>query len=214
MRIRLRPRLLALLLLAALLWLAPSVQAAENDLNPAQDAPVAALWEAEKAAHAGDAARFEELVDINGIINAALDIFMAEAKNGSLNLPPMLALMLGGVGGQPALRGLLLNETRAFILNGINSGAFGGKVISSAQSQGILAPLFSNASIGRKDITSVGKPEREGKGWLVPFTVLDSGNGNFYDIVGYLEARDGQHRLLEIRNLRELFNKISAEASQ
>ena len=41
------------------------------------------------------------------------------------------------------VRSLLLNETRAFVLNGISSGAFAGRKPSGNAAQGLLAPLFA-----------------------------------------------------------------------
>ena len=85
---------------------------------------------------------------------------------------PMVALLFTQAASKEGnVRSLLLNETRAFVLNGISSGAFAGRKPSGNTAQGLLAPLFADASTGRKEIKNVGQARRDGDGWLVPFVV-------------------------------------------
>lgn len=188
----------------------PAAAWAGNDTGA--NGAILALTEMQAAIDKGDGTRFEELVDIDAILNNGLDIFLNKA--GNMGLPPVAALMLSGIGSQAALRKLLVDETRAFVLNNINNGSFAGKAISGASSQGHFAPLFSGASTGRKEVLTVEKPRPESGGWVVPFTVLDHGNSNYYRIEGWFTEENGQTRLKAVRNLNELFNIISQEASR
>ena len=96
------------------------------------DAARACVVEAGGAVDNADAACFEQLVDMDAILNEAVDLFMKEAakpENSSL-LPPMLALMFSGAAMAEdnglGVRKLLVSEARAFVHNGIASGAFAG----------------------------------------------------------------------------------------
>lgn len=187
----------------------PETSAAQSDGRES----LLVLTEMQAAVDKGDGAAFGKLVDLDAILNNGLDIFLNEGA-GNMGLPPVLTLMLSGVGSQPALRKLLLDECRAFVLNNINNGSFAGKTRSGASSQGRFAPLFSNASTGRKEIVEVGQPMRDAEGWILPFTVLDHGNGNYYRIDGWFAEDGGQTRLKAVRNLNELFGIISREAAE
>ena len=110
------------------------------------------------------------------------------------------------------VRGVLLSETKAFVLNGISSGAFAGRKPTGAAAQGLLAPLFADASTGRKEIKSVGQARADGSGWLVPFVVHDGGNGESYDVTGRVTKVDGQMRLTSVSNMESLLRKVAAES--
>lgn len=180
--------------------------------NPPEDC----LNEISIAMENGDSAAFMQLVDMDAILDSALDTFLAEIQKPE-NLPrlgPLLALLLSqasGQGGQ-AVRNLLKNETKSFVINGISTGSFAGKQLSSGQLNGYLAPLFANASTGRKEIRNVGASVADGDGWLTPFSIHDYGNGNDYPVIGKFVTRDGKTKLIEIENLDQLFNQIRREA--
>ena len=142
------------------------------------DAARACVVEAGGAVDNADAACFEQLVDMDAILNEAVDLFMKEAakpENSSL-LPPMLALMFSGAAMAEdnglGVRKLLVSEARAFVHNGIASGAFAGKSVQDYRTEGWVAPLFESVSMGRKEIRNVGTPVRQGKDWIVPFVLL------------------------------------------
>lgn len=167
------------------------------------------------AIDAGDSATFERLVDVDAILSQALDVFLSEAsrQENARQLPPMLTLMLSQAASQPDLRNLLLREARSFIIDGVASGAFAGKKLPGATQQGLLAPLFAHASIGRKEVRGVGKPVDDGEnGWRLPFSVHDYGNGNDYAVIGHFTAVYNGARLTGIENLEQLFSQILREA--
>lgn len=152
------------------------------------DAARACVVEAGGAVDNADAACFEQLVDMDAILHEAVDLFMKEAakpENSSL-LPPMLALMFSGAAlaedNGLGVRTLLVSEARAFVHNGIASGAFAGKSVQGYEAEGWVAPLFESVSRGRKEIRNVGTPVRQGQDWIVPFVLRDHGNGNSYAV--------------------------------
>lgn len=179
--------------------------------------PEQCLEQISTAIDTGDAEAFAQLIDVEQIMNNGLEMFMAEAQKpeNSSQLAPMLALLFSqasGQGGQ-AIRGLLLQEAKSFVLNGVSSGAFAGKQLGNSKPQGMLAPLFANASLGRKEIRGVGAPVADDDGWYMPFTVHDYGNGQDYGIVGRFEPSANSARLVRIENLDQIFHQIQKEAT-
>lgn len=167
------------------------------------------------AIETGNSAAFTKLVDMDAIFNQGMNVFLEQAVNpeNAASIPPMLAIMLTQAANQPTVRSLLLQEVRSFVLNGIATGAFAGKKLSATQQQGLLAPLFAQASIGRKEIRSLGKPVADdANGWFLPFNVHDFGNGNNYAIVGHFTQGDKGVRLTGIENLEQIFAQIKKEA--
>lgn len=194
----------------ALAWLCASAASAASGA-----CAVNCLKDINAAIDNGDSAAFARLVDVDAILDNALEVFLQEAakpENAS-QLPPMLTLMLSQAAGQDAVRKLLLGEFRAFALSGIASGAFAGKKLDNAQQRGLLAPLFANASIGRKEIRNIGEPMEDGEGgWLVPFAVHDFGNDNDYGVIGRIGQGQGGWRLSGVENLDQIFAQIANEA--
>lgn len=174
----------------------------------------------------GDSEKFARLVNVDGIINAAITAFAEEAvkPENADRLPPMLALMFSGAVGQEKIRDLLLRETRAFVLNGVASGAFAGKKLPGGQAQGIFAPLFAGASLGRKEIRHIGEPAPgDGGASLVSFAIHDWGNERDYPVVGRFVPLEGQNgetgsrgqrimRLEAVENLPQIMALIQREA--
>ncbi len=173
---------------------------------------LASLGQIDAAMREADLPRFEEHVNSDALVSQCLDYFLAEMRKpeNSAELPPMLALLFAQ-GGDSSLRALLKNEALAFLRNGVASGAFGGKPNRSVQNQGLIAPLFANASLGRKELRAAGEPSQAEKGgWLLPIILHDYGNERDYPILGRFDQR-GQ-RLEGIENLPELFNILRLEA--
>jgi hypothetical protein len=199
----------------SLLILVPAHAAAAR----AGDAALAVQCPAQigKAIDDADMAAFERLVDINAILNAALDIFLRdlEAMQAAGEIPPMLALLFSGaamrdVAGEQA-RNLLINETRAFVLNGVDSGAFAGRPPNGRASRGLFAPLFADASTGRKEIRNIGIPRAEGGEWVIPFVVHDFGNGESYPVLGRVSPAESGFRLIGVENLEEIMRRVNEE---
>ena len=196
----------------ALLWAAVVLQAgfAISATDPRQ-----CIMEAGNAVEKSDVAAFEKHVDVDGILEQALNLFVRRAQDpeAAKDLPPMVALLFTQAASKEGnVRALLLNETRSFVLNGISSGAFAGKKPTAGSSQGLLAPLFADASTGRKEIKNVGQARRDGEAWLVPFVVHDAGNGESYDVTGRVTSVKGEMRLTSVANMESLLRRVAAES--
>ena len=149
---------------------------------------------------------------------AALDIFVQRARDPRVaeELPPMLAILFAqaapGEQGNATVRAVLLSESRAFVMNGISSGAFAGRRVEGRAAQGVLAPLFADASTGRKEVRQVGEARAKNGDWLVPFTVYDHGNGENYRVTGRVRFNDGKARLVAVENLDALMGQVADES--
>ena len=177
--------------------------------------PRQCILEAGSAVDKSDVGAFEKQVDVDAILEQALNLFVRRAQDpeAAKDLPPMVALLFTQAASKEGnVRSLLLNETRAFVINGISSGAFAGKKPSPTASQGLLAPLFADASTGRKEIKNVGQARRDGEAWLVPFVVHDGGNGESYDVTGRVTTVNGAMRLTSVANMESLLRKVAAES--
>lgn len=176
------------------------------------------IAQAGKAVDAADVAAFERLVDLDAILDEALGLFLREAQKPEVagQLPPLLALLFSQAAGQDSggvnVRSLLFSEIRAFVINGVASGAFAGRKPTGQAAQGLLATLFADASTGRKEIREIGQARRDGQGWLVPFTVHDAGNGETYPVLGRVSPVDDGCRLTAVENLEELLGRVAAES--
>lgn len=196
----------------ALLWIALVLQAG---FALAATDPRQCILEAGSAVDKSDVTAFEKQVDVDAILEQALNLFVRRAQDpeAAKDLPPMVALLFTQAASKEGnVRSLLLNETRSFVLNGISSGAFAGKKPTATSSQGLLAPLFADASTGRKEIKNVGQARRDGDGWLVPFVVHDGGNGESYDVTGRVTTSKGEMRLTSVANMESLLRKVAAES--
>lgn len=199
------------LLLALLLALLPAYGAFAGDAG----APARCLAEVGQAIDKADVAAFERQVDVDAILEQALDLvlqIMSRPETAD-RMPPLLALVFSqaaGNGGAP-VRNLLKGEARAFILNGVASGAFAGRKPSGNAAGGLLAPLFADASLGRKEIREVGAATPDGEGWIMPFVVHDAGNGQDYAVTGRFSPTETGCRLTSVENLGELVERIRQE---
>lgn len=195
----------------ALLWAA----VVHSGIAVAATDPRQCILEAGSAVDKSDVAAFERQVDVDAILEQALNLFVRRAQDpeAAKDLPPMVALLFTQAASKEGnVRSLLLNETRAFVLNGISSGAFAGRKPTGNAAQGLLAPLFADASTGRKEIKNVGQARRDGDGWLVPFVVHDGGNGESYDVTGRVTSANGAMRLTSVANMESLLRKVAAES--
>ena len=182
---------------------------------PAHGAPPdTCLAQISAAIDNADADAFQQAIDMDALLNNSLDLWLRQAQNGDAAVSPMLGLLLSQLnteGGQ-AVRNMLFQAAKAFVLNGVSSGAFAGRQPDPHQSRNILGTLFANASLGRKEIRGAGEPAPSGSGWLMPFSLHDYGNGSDYLIVGKFEPANASARLVGIENLEQLFGQIQKEA--
>ncbi|MDR1777309.1 MAG: hypothetical protein LBR31_05730 [Desulfovibrio sp.] len=187
--------------------------------SPAGEAERAAdcLVRINHAVEDADTEAFQRLADVDAILNTGFTAFLreVEAMQKTGDIPPLLALLFSpaamrNTAGEQ-VRALLVAETKAFVLNGIASGTFAGRPSNGRAAQGLLAPLFADASIGRKEIRDIGQARAEGNDWLVPFVVLDHGNGESYPVLGRVSPGEDGFRLTAVENLGELVRRINEE---
>lgn len=173
-----------------------------------------------EAVNNGDSETFSRLVDVDGVLQQALDTFIEGTSDPALReqLPAVMTMLLTQLSdpGQTgtALRNMLLSESRAFILNGVSSGAFAGKKMKSSPATGLLAPIFSNMSTGRKEIRGVGDASPDGDSMILPFYIHDYGNEQDYGIVARFIPLGDDWQLARLENMEDLFVQLLNEASQ
>lgn len=171
-----------------------------------------------RAVDNADAALLDSVADVRSIVGEAVDMFLQDARTpeGKAALPPLPALILSSTGDNPrrraALRDFLRREAEELVRYGVRSGAFAGKPRQAPPPEGILAPLFADVSLGRKEIRQIGRAVREGDAAYVPFTVHDHGNGNDYPVQALLRRAGKEWRIVSIRNLREIMDQIRRES--
>ena len=146
-------------------------------------------------------------------------VFLQDAKTEDQStLPPALAMILASVGkseqATELLRSTLSKEAGEFVRYGVRSGAYAGKSRQAEPPSGLLAPLFSDASMGRKEIQQVGRPVAESGAVYVPFTLKDHGNGNSYPVEAWLRQQDGDWKVIGLRNVRTLVRLIREESAR
>ena len=174
------------------------------------------------AIDAANADLFEQLVDTRGVCAQIMDKFfdLAATPEGQAMLPPAINLIFASMGGHVQARstvgGMLANETQSFVRYGVASGKFAGNPnTQSVPPSGMLANIFANASMGRKEIRNVGTTSYvDGRNAKVPFEVYDHGNGNTYPVIAQLQTQGNNWRVTGIENLQDLLAQISQEAAQ
>lgn len=182
--------------------------------------PEHCLREVQNALDSKNLERFERLVDMRAMTNKAVDTLLEDAAQPDTDLPPLLALVLSSAQKSPqataTLRDLLVQETEAFVRYGVRSGHFAGKPDQGVlRSGGMLAPLFSDVSPGRKELSASGPASYDEDGQaLLPATLRDEGNGNSYPLLLRMQRTPSGRRITEIVNLRELWELLLHEARQ
>ena len=178
--------------------------------------PEQAVRDAQHAIDAKNADRFEQLVDIKRILDTATDLLLTEADKPNGRLPPILALMLSSVKDSQALaslRTLIAKETHVFVRYGVLSGNFAGTPDHSIRPGGMLAPLFSDVSLGRKELRIAGPsaPSGQDRAFL-PVELKDCDNDTLYPLLLRLQWQPPDWRIVEIVNLPDIWDRIWTEA--
>lgn len=208
------------LLCFMLVW-ATSARAAANAVAPAQESPAKALENVQSALDTGDLVLFDLHVDMDRLVGRGVDYFLAEAQNDKAksSMPPVLSMILSTVGqsetGKTSFRSLVGGEARNFVVYGVQSGSFAGnKLANVPPPEGLLAPLFAEASLGRKEIRQVQSPKMRGSDCLISFVVYDYGNGRSYPVQSLWQVVQGHWRLVQVENLPALITQIRGEAEE
>lgn len=183
------------------------------------ETPHAVIERIGDAIDAGDAETLQTLIDLDAVLTSVLATVIAESATpeNKKALPAAVAMIFtqaadDGLKGQ-TLRGLIVAEAKAFALNGVKTGAFAGKKLKAAPDAGILAPLFSGVSMGRKEIRGVGDGLREGDDWIIPFWLHDYGNDQDYAVLGRFSPNGESWKLVAVENTPRLFEQLLKEAA-
>lgn len=177
-----------------------------------------AVYDLRRAIDMGDVPLLDATVDMEGIIGQAVDIFLEDARTpeAQTTLPPMLAVVLSSVDASPQTRAmarsLLQREAGEFVRYGVRSGHFSGTPREAPPPAGLLAPLFADASLGRKEIYAIGKATTDGAVVYVPFMLRDHGNGKDYPVQALVNKQDGHWRITGLHTLRVLLEQIRRKA--
>ncbi len=164
---------------------------------------------------------FAAQLDFASIMRDAVDFMVRESKKpeNAAAMPPAMALVFSSIGESREARermvGLFTSETKEFVLYGVRSGAFAGKT-PAAQTRpgGFLAPLFSDASMGRKQITIKGPSSSLAEGLVsLPVNVYDHESGYNYPVTLVLRKSADGWIVERIANLDQLSRQIRKEAS-
>lgn len=203
---------------SALCFTIGAANAASEKVSGAQS-PAQALDAVQHALDTGDVALFEQHVDMDAIVGAAVDFFLADAQSpeGKARLSPVVAMVISSVSSsedaQQGLRSLIGREARNFIVYGVQSGNFAGQSRANVPPpDGLLAPLFADASLGRKEIQRKTAPLADGKDALISFSVHDYGNGRSYPVTGRMRMVNAQWRLVQVENLPDLADQLRRES--
>ena len=182
------------------------------------ETPHEALIRAAEAMDSGDGSTFQSLVDLDSVIGKTLDAFIEEtAKPDNKKILPQAVIFIFSQAADPGFKGqtmrrLMTSEAKAFVLNGVTSGAFAGKKLKSGSEAGILAPLLTNVSMGRKEIRGVGDGRPDGEDFILPFYLHDYGNDQDYAVVGRFHPDGDSWKLTAIENLPQIFEQLRREA--
>lgn len=206
-----------------MLLLSVSIAFFQSTAFAARQTPEAVLKTVQQAIDTNDLPLFEQHVDINALLDQGTSALVARLqKSGNLNtsaLPPMLALMVASVQNPEMakqIKLLLMQEVGSFARYGISSGMFAGKCDPKAAPKGLLGPLLSDASTGRKELKITGKTLRDTASGAatVPVTIHDYGNDRDYRVVLRLKPVADSWQVKEIANMDKILSRIQKEASK
>lgn len=201
--------LFSLLCLAAVFFVEPAHGA---------DSPRAALVQAQRSIDEADSDRFNEVVDVSAVINAASDSLIAALREravrgelGDGNVAMLLALAASAedAGQMALLKPLLITEVKNFVATGINGGYFAGKPNGSVSpSRASLASTLQKMPKGRREIIPGNMLSQEGGTARMSAAFLDPGAGAF-PLTLVFERQGDTWRVVEIANAKELFHEAA-----
>ena len=185
--------------------------------------PAQALAEVQRAVDGNDEVLLEKFVDLRAIIARGVDVFVAEyaAHPPAGEGDPLLDMLSGGLGDEsgsavsPAVKLLLVEEARRFVVRGVASGQFSGRPPSAGRElpePGILSALFADVSTGRKELRGV-RVQRVGDDRsTAAATVFDHGTGRGYPVILALSRQAGGFwKVTDVQNLEDIVRLVRRE---
>lgn len=179
--------------------------------------PEAAIPQLQKAIDDSNVPLLEKHMDLDSVVNKAADFLLADpAALKAAQKTPAVALLIAGMGSDPQakamLKSILVQETRGFVVQGVSSGAFAGKKISSgSKNKGLLSPLFAGASKGRKEFGTTTLLERKDGSARISTSLYDAGAKERYPLELRLEEQHEVWRITEVLNIRQLIAMASGD---
>lgn len=191
-------------------------------LPAAAETPEAAIAKVQTAVDTRDASLLQQYVDLPGIIGAGVDSYVQTlARSGAEKggtIAPMIAMMLPSLqkndSTAAAVRSMLIEETRSFVVYGVSSGQFAGKPVPGKAGTGMFAPLYADASLGRKEIRAVKNVRQQGKEATAQLRVYDFGSEREYPIDVRMADKGDHWQVVEVRNLSDLVGRLRKEAAE
>lgn len=174
----------------------------------------------QKALDTADTNLLNQSADVEAVLGQAVDVFLRDIQStdAQASLPPLLAMLISPLNSSPTakntIRATLQKEASEFVRYGVRSGNFAGKPRETTPPSGLLAPAFADASLGRKEVRDIGPATRQGDVAVVPFSVLDHGNGRSYPVQAELRRTDSQWRIMGLANMPALVKQVRMEAMQ
>ncbi len=189
----------------------------------AAETPDSALAGLQRAIDTKNSALLEKYIDVRGVIAKGVDAFIADFATHppSGEGDPLLEMLSGGLAaesGQGAanpMKLLLIEETRKFVLWGVESGNFAGQAASRQQVQdgGLLSMLFVDASVARKELRTVRCATPKGDLATATAKLYDHGSERSYPVQVKLKRQpEGHWKVTEVSNIRDLITTVRKEA--
>lgn len=177
--------------------------------------PEEAVSAVQTALDTADLSLFERHVDIEGIVDNGVSLFLERLARGEsvAVLPPALQLLATALNNpetRRSLQNMLQREVCRFIREGVRSGRFGGRTDTGTAS-GIRGTLLANLSQGRKEISHIGTALPDGSGKCISFRVTDYGNGENYPVIAHLDNQTDWF-ISRINNMPVLLDRLMREA--
>lgn len=186
----------------------------------AGDSPENALKEIQISLDQANLTQFEQRVDVEGLATQGAQVFLKllTASTQKQMQQPLLA-MLAGFASTPenkaSLQNLLVSEASNFVRDGVSSGMFGGHPNATANKKsGLLAPLFADASTGKKSIQADGKSvfNKNQNIAEIPVRIHDAGNDQTYRMRLRLEKNSNNlWKVTQIADIDQIAKRIWKE---
>ncbi len=202
-----RHRSLAFLVLVSLLAVGQACTAAL-----AAPGPEDSIRMLQKGIDTKDKALVTQYLDIDAVVDKAVeklftddDIVREAAQNPAI---AVLVALGGNPGTNEALRAMLRDEAREYVLHGVASGAFAGKPDASAAAyRSVFGKVFRGGDKDKKAFGPVKVLQKGNDAALVATTLQHGTKGKQYPLKLRLEKRDAVWQVVAITNAEDLVRK-------
>lgn len=191
----------------------------------ATEPPAMSLANVQRAIDGNDHVLLEKYVDLRGIITRGVDRFVADyaANPPGGEGDPLMEMLSGGLSRESGsaaagpMKMMLMEETRKFVIRGVDSGDFSGRPSKAAvlPDGGLLAVLFADASTARKELCGVRVNPAKGDTATAQATVYDHGSERSYPVQLDLRLQpEGYWKVTDVKNMADLIRRVRKEAEE